>query len=292
MTIDGKDERFNYWDDEVNDLQRRNADCVGMLIPKLSLKDNNGTYKIDTILYGENCSLCCKDKFYYEPVIRGGVGTCFAVEVGEGNLIVTARHVIDVAIELGYVKSITDFIRDYCVVFGFIKGKSIAQFPLKDIYYLNGVHNDTYNKLRRYPENDFTIFKVDRKITNKVLLNITTKDLKLNTDIYIVGHPLKMLSKITMGGKIKELEGRLRYSQFPNQQLFTIYSDVFLYDSGSPIFDMISNEILGMLISNGNQGDFVNAHCPCKRIARDYLKMERGSTCNFILRIDAIRAYI
>lgn len=293
MPIDGKDERFNYWDDEVNELQRRNADCVGMLIPKQSLiRNTNGTYKIDTILYGENCSLCCKDKFYYEPVIRGGIGTCFAIESNEDNLIITARHVVDVVIELGYVRSVTEFMRDYCVVFGFIKGKSITQFPQQNIYYLSGVHNNTYEGLRGYLENDFTIFKVDRKLTNKVLLNNTVGYLELDTEVYIIGHPLKMLLKVILGGKVKKLARKLSDSHLSNENYFTICSDVFLYGSGSPVFDSDNHKILGMLVSNGNSGDFINVNCACKKNARDYLKMEEGSTSNFILKIDAIRTYV
>jgi hypothetical protein len=293
MPIDGKDDRYNYWDPGISDEQRKNADSVGMIIPTRNLTYNNdGTYKIDTIAYGENCSLCCQDRFYYEPVIQGGMGTCFAVDGEAGNLIVTARHIIDIAIELGYVRSLKEFIRDYCVVFGYVAGRSVERFPGENIYYLNDEYNDTYSRLERKPEDDFTIFKVNRKVQNRVLLNSNEDPIKKRSGVYIPGHPLKMLLKVILNGKIKALRSILNKSQLPNEQYFTVSSDIFLYSSGSPVFDISNHQILGMVTANGNGSDFVNICCSCKKNRRDYRRMEKGTSSNFVLRIERIKQYI
>jgi hypothetical protein len=285
MPIDGNDNRYNYWALKVSDKQRNNANSVGMIIPKSALKVNqDGTFKIQTLTYGENCSLSYKDKFYYEPVIFEGAGTCFSIKYKDQNLIITARHIVDVAIELGHVRSLSEFVCQYCVVFGFISGACTNNFPKDNIYYLSDdMVRTTFPKASQNSEDDFIIFQAQRDIPSalqNVWFNISMKKVDR---VYLIGHPLKMLLKIILDGKINEGTKEMNNLHQTQDTRFSISSDVFLYNSGSPVFDAQNHKILGMVVSNDTGPDFI-----CKNGIREYYKVEKFTSKVNVINIKTI----
>lgn len=276
MSIDGKNNRFNYWDSEVNDSQRKISQGIGILIPRSSLRINkNNTCQIKTINYGDNCSLCCKDPFYYEPVIYQAAGTCFALNLNNSTVIVTAKHVVEVAMELGYVRSENEFIENYCVAFGFIAGVSTNEFPLSQIYLLSKLNR------KDATSHDVIFFKSDRSLPCSLEFNNSNSEMNSH-GIYAVGHPLKMQIKFTLNGVCND-----RVNE--EKSVLSLSCDSFMFNSGSPVFTA-DNKLLGMIISNYTGPDFFQSTCQtCNKNINEYYTVPLHTSQVKILVQHAIR---
>ncbi|WP_316812939.1 serine protease [Pedobacter heparinus] len=169
---------------------------------------------------GSRYNLCPGEAFRDQPVV--GVGTAFII--GDSAM-VTAGHVL------------TGPIENYVIVFDFELSNKVGGYnPLVSIdriYYPAKILNDL-------EELDLKVFSVSRKLQRPALKISSSLNLKVEEDVYMVGYPYGLPQKIALNAGIIK-------NDHPNY--FYTSLDAFQGNSGSPVFSLITNEVIGVLVS-------------------------------------------
>lgn len=199
-----------------------NTLAVGIVIERDKIHAISPTdFQLDvSITLGKRYKLCPGEAFANQPAI--GIGTAFIV--GE-NQMVTAGHVFSQALD------------NYVIVFGYElynKTGTYATIISKDqIFYPKKI-------VDRNQESDLTIFSTDRPLNRTVLKIGSSTDVKLNTPVYMIGYPSGIPQKVALNASVH---------QNNDKQFFYTTLDAFQGNSGSPVFNMETHELIGVLVS-------------------------------------------
>ena len=212
-----------------------NSQSVALIIEKENLSQlAKDTYVLDTSKsLGNAYGLCTDEAFYNQPV--AGIGTAFVISK---NTMLTANHVFE--------RPVTDYI----VVFGYKvliaqTGVTDYYFDKKDIYFPKSIKKQNL-------ELDLIEFKVDRNFEVPVLeWEDTTLLSKANTEVYMIGHPTGLPLKVALNASIEDDS---------NPFYFYTSLDSFQGNSGSPVFNIETNKVIGVLVSGEIDYKF-NGNC-------------------------------
>ncbi|MRG46125.1 trypsin-like serine protease [Chitinophaga sp. SYP-B3965] len=238
-----------------------NARSVGLIILKENLQAvTDSFYRINTSLtLGSKYGLCIGQAFATQPV--AGEGTAFLIK-GDGPQIMTANHVF------------TEPVDHYAIVFGYeVLNKTGGAYetfiPITDIYYLTQI-------LYKDEQLDVAVAALN-KPTDRPPLTFSTSAPAKEQDVYMIGYPCGLPAKVAMNAGVKENN---------HPQYFYTSLDAFQGNSGSPVFNMNTHEIIGILVSG--EVDFVwNGSCNTVTSCRiPYCKGEKA------IRIKTISDYI
>jgi len=199
-----------------------NALAVGIVIEKDKIHAISPTdFQLDvSITLGKRYKLCPGEAFASQATI--GIGTAFIV--GEKQM-VTAGHVFAQSLD------------NYVIVFGF------------ELYNKTGTYQTIISKdqifypkkiLERNQESDLTIFSTDRPLNRTVLKIGNSTDVKINTPVYMIGYPSGIPQKVALNASVHENN---------DKQFFYTSLDAFQGNSGSPVFNMETHELIGVLVS-------------------------------------------
>lgn len=220
----------------TNPSIKQNILCAGIFIRKDQLqKLDTSNYVINTHLIGKDKNLLSTDFMYMERYIKKAAGSCF---FKNEDTISSAYHIVDAT-----GGDIQMFIENYCAVFGFINSSTETVFiPKEHVIELDSVIASATD------ENiDFIDFKIKGKIPSFIKIPSSFKGkLKSGMEIYVAGYPLKSSLTITVNATIQEV----------GEGYFTTYADLFEYSSGSPVFLMETNELIGF-VKGSNERDFI-----------------------------------
>lgn len=201
---------------------RKISESVAMVIERKNLnKISENTYQLNTAnTLGKQFNLCQGEAFSEQIVV--GTGTAFVV--GE-NKIMTASHVLQSPL------------KDYAVIFGYrvlnTFGTSESSISADDVYFLSEI-------IKNDPDLDITIFKTDRPIKRPILASEKSSLLKKGNEIYMLGYPMGLPQKIAINATI---------SDESNYQFFYTTLDSFQGNSGSPVFNLKTHKLIGILVS-------------------------------------------
>lgn len=227
--IYGEDNRVDLYKMPRADI-REISDSTVALIPKNKiLKGQNGSYKISTAeIFGEKKKLCTDEPFFNQPM----AADCSGALVGD-DLIATAAHCLDEA-----------NCDDYAVVFGY-RMLSENSFPEtineENVYFCKKILASEYTSEAQ----DYALVQLDRQVLNHKVLQMEEQPAQINNEVYIVGHPSGLPTKIADGAKVRQQNGTY----------FKANLDAYGGNSGSAVFDSTTNKILGILVSG--EMDFV-----------------------------------
>ncbi|MET3026049.1 serine protease [Flavobacterium sp. UW10123] len=200
----------------------RVSESVAMIIEKRNLiKISESTYQLNTTnTLGKLYNLCQGEPFSKQVVV--GTGTAFIIGVNE---MMTAGHVFQ-----GPLK-------DYAVVFGYrvinTLGTAESSIPAEDIYFLSEIIKNDSNL-------DVAVFKTDRPIKRPILSYEKSSLLQKGNEIYMLGYPMGLPQKLAINADI---------SDDSNYQFFYTSLDSFQGNSGSPVFNLKSHKLIGILVS-------------------------------------------
>lgn len=232
-TYDSRIEAFQLnkekaWQNKILNI----SSSVGVIIEKEKVnKISKEYFQIDIQnKLGANFNLCENVPFKDQPVV--GNGTAFLIK---GNRLISANHVFERAIN------------NYVIVFNFemINDKTVNNIIHEsNVFSLNKV-------LFKDEEIDVIIFNTNREIKKESLETQRSKGLKKYHKVYSVGYPTGIPKKISVNAEILD-----------NNNLYYFYTslDAFQGNSGSPVFDLETNKVIGVLVSG--QKDFTfNGSC-------------------------------
>lgn len=205
----------------------RNARSVAVVVDRSRLvKVSTGYYQLDNSrTLGQIYQLCPGEAFKDQPVV--GTGTAFVT--GKHQML-TASHVF------------TGPLTNYAVVFGFeLYNQTGALEPLisTDSVYFPKKITATSAQL------DASLFETDRDLPSPPLTVYKGRNISTKQPVYMIGHPYGLPKK--MAGNASVLS---------NNDPTTFYTslDAFQGNSGSPVFDLATNALIGVLV--GGETDF------------------------------------
>lgn len=249
--IIGQDNRLDVQYDPLNPQVKQplgapvmeDAKCVMAIIPKDSLvPDGKGNYIfLCKRTYGERFSLCGSERFLNEPAFAKGTG--FVVDTTK---MVTAAHCLD-----------TSNFKNYYFLFDFIfdKNKHFSKIiDASKVYEAKSVISeyDLHKKI------DYSVITLNKPVAAYRIprLNKTGKT-GMGKAYHVIGTP---------GGLPLKVAGDAHTMNNSFAHYFTISSDTYKGNSGSPVFNSETHEIEGIFVNGA--GDFG-------------FKQVEGVTCKF-----------
>jgi hypothetical protein len=225
-----------------------NGTSVALVVRKENLQIvSDSLYEIGAPnTLGKQFGLCPGQPFANQYI--GGLGTCFLINSKE---IMSACHVFN------------DDITDYAIVFGFELLNKVGAFktfiPRSNVYFPS-------RQIHRDEEIDVIILELDRE-SERTPLKLSTSMPGPGKEIYMLGHPCGIPLKVSLNASVLAYEGR---------NAFYTSLDAFQGNSGSPIFNFETHEVIGMLVSG--EVDFSwNGSCNSSRICGvPYCKGEKA----------------
>ncbi|MCP4218168.1 MAG: trypsin-like peptidase domain-containing protein [bacterium] len=219
---------------ESNDPEMtKNARSLTLVLDKKTLTDTgNGFSTLAVKNYGKAFNLSVAEPFYNQPIVAHGM--CSGVLVGDDVVATTTHFVED-------VKHLT-FVFDFCMA----DSTPVTVFPNHNIYRAKEI-------LHRFrdvdgPEAsgaDWALVRLDRKVKDREIARPSKNNVFYEQEFYTIGHPCGLPAKIALGSSVNTV----------NKAYFSAYMDVFSGNSGSPVFDAQSHELIG-IVSRGDYRDF------------------------------------
>lgn len=218
----------------------KNCESIAIIIEKSNIKKitKNYYYLQTTTTLGSYFNLCSDVPFNKQPILKGGSGFIIS-----DNSMITAAHVFQKPLS------------EYMVVFGYrlIYANNVVENFLKisDVYFPKEV-------VKNHSTNDLIEFRVDRKFDRPALQLGSSTSAKERNEVYMIGHPSGLPLKISVNSSIID--------NTPLQYFYTTL-DSFMGNSGSPVFDSLTNTVIGILVSG--EVDFqYNGNCNRNAVCR------------------------
>lgn len=218
------DERLDWY--EIPDEQiLQNCKCVAAVCTKDNLTDlKNGFFSLKTKLYGETFNLCDSEPFYDQPVSVGYM--CCGVLVAE-DVITTAYH-----------NANRNNIEDFRFIFGYWMsgpGEPVLCFPAANIYRgIKIIHHEIGEN-----RDGWALIKLDRKVQGQTIARISNQEIFCDQPLYVIGHPVGLPLKYSSGASV---------SHITSETYFMASLNIYMGNSGSPVFDLDTHEVIGMVL--------------------------------------------
>lgn len=220
----GEDNRRDWY--ELTGKEKMIARSVAVMMENSYLIQNNKTYnyieKLPTLLTRKR--LCRDVKYWDQPV----AGVCTGFLVGR-DLLMTAGHCID---------QIENSCSNFSWVFSYnMVGESTllnevsenAVYRCKEV-----IKSKTTNRL------DYALIKLDRNVEGRRALRLNKKGgIEKGDELFTLGHPLGLPLKFADNAKVINKT---------SDYIFIATLDTFAGNSGSPVFNVASGKVEGVLV--------------------------------------------
>jgi V8-like Glu-specific endopeptidase len=234
--ISGSDDRkdiFQLKDKPANEPIKKNALSVAAICMEEDLIHQDNQYStLEHKNYGKTFNLCRCEPFYQQPVAAGHLFSGFLVKE---DVIATAGHCVD-----------ENNVTRTRILFGFRMKDSdapVTRVPNEDIY--KGV-----KIIRRYHNrmgsgSDWALVQLDRKVKGRRVVKFPGTEISTRQPVYVIGHPCGLPLKYAAGAEVRKIK----------DAYFVADLDIYAGNSGSPIFDKNTHEVIGMVV-RGYHRDF------------------------------------
>lgn len=228
----GEDDRMDFYA-ITNEQIKKNADSIASICMKNNLVDKEKGFSTMRVKnYGKSFNLSDCEPFHNQPIAAGRLCTGFLVKQ---DVIATAGHCAD-------EKNVTEL----RIVFGFkMLGLStpVTWIPNENIYKGVKIIDRVYNPLGN--GSDWALIKLNRKVKGHPVVKLSEKAIYRNQPVYILGHPCGLPLKYASGSQVRDI-----YESY-----FSADLNVYCGNSGSPVFDSKTHEVIG-IVARGDNQDF------------------------------------
>jgi hypothetical protein len=227
-----QDERLDFF--EISNHQiLKNATGVAAICTEDSIIGNNkGTIKIRVKKYGKTFNLCQCEPYYQQPVSAGPLFTGFLVD---DDIIATAGHCIN-----------KYNLKNLRIIFGYRMldpFTPLTRIPNEHVY-LGVKIIKRLSDIKKVGA-EWTLLKLDRKVKGQSTVTLSQRPITKKEPFYVIGHPMGLPIKYAPGITINTIQ---------NQNILAPL-DLYMGNSGSPIFNALTHEVIGMVV-RGDYRDF------------------------------------
>lgn len=188
----------------------------------------------------EEYNLCQGTRFADQPVLASCSGALVA-----DDLIMTAGHCYQERNDC----------KDFYWVFGYEMGKNgkLKEFEAQNIYSCVKVERKVYNGY-----GDYALIRLDRPVRGRTPIKVADSGYrsKNGDEVFMIGYPSGLPMKTTESGKVMGFE----------KNSFLTNLDAFAANSGSPVFNAKTQEIVGILIAGDE--DYSPSRNQCSIISK------------------------
>lgn len=226
----GKDDRKDFFEIRDEPVKRNAESTAAICLKKSLMRINNDLSILKVKNYGKVFNLEEGELFRQQPVVSGRMCTGFLV--GE-DIIATAGHFVR-------EKNVTDL----RIIFGYKMEDPytpVIRVSNHNIYKGEKLIRMVYRSLND-DGSDWALVKLDRKVESraKAVLSGTTAR---GQSIYVLGHPCGLPLKYAPGACV----------HYINKAYFGADLDIYSGNSGSPVFDSVTHEVIGMVVRGDNR---------------------------------------
>ncbi|MFZ4404910.1 MAG: trypsin-like serine peptidase [Pseudobdellovibrionaceae bacterium] len=229
--IYGDDNRADIYQLDRPELQQIADSTVAMIDNKLLKSISGNSIQIKTKDFSSEFDLC-KDEPYYQ---QKTAASCSGFLVAE-NLIATAGHCMSDASDCS----------KYSFVFGFkMKDEKTLndKIDAEDVYRCKKIVKQDLTS-----NQDYALVELDRPVRGHKALELYDPKAEVEQDIFVVGHPSGLPTKLAGGAKIRA----------QNEGFFSTNLDTYAGNSGSAVFDAESLKVVGILVRGENDFEYDN----------------------------------
>ena len=240
--IYGSDDRLDYTEITDSELQSLAHSTVALI------ENHNMVYDQvfdQYVLKNPDTSLklCTNEKFRKQPTWAFCSGSLVAPDV-----ILTAGHCIE---DKKTCKE-TNFVFDYTYM---NSKKQLNSFPAANVYKCSDIIYSVNEKKGA----DFALIRLDRAVTDRRVLELSSVDAIMNDDLLMIGHPAGYPTKFTMNVKVRDQA---------NQNFLVVSADSYVGNSGSSVFDVKTHKIIGVL-DRGEQDYTLQNSCFASKVCSE-----------------------
>lgn len=220
----GEDNRHDLHEVTRLDWLEKAHSTVALIKSKYIKRRKDDSFEIMTKVYGPSKKLCESEKFYEQEK----AAFCSGVLIDE-DLILTAGHCVHDPHSCGNTSFVFDF--------SYKTRKSHPSIRRRqDVYSCQKILATHYEKKGA----DFSIVKLDRKVTGRLPLSIREKGkISSEDETFTIGHPGGLPTKIADQGRIRSNH---------EKTFFTTELDTYHGSSGGPVFNTRTGLIEGILV--------------------------------------------
>ena len=251
-SIYGEDNRLDQF--QMSAQMKGLTESVVSLWESASVTAEGSGFKLKTQKYGDRDfgggkKLCPAEKYREQAV----GAFCSGSLVGE-DLVMTAGHCVTTEAKCADTK----------LVFGFAVTKEgeagVTTVPAANVYscskivkrFLGGEPGSENPEGQRLGP-DYALIKLDRKVTGRAPLAVNRgASLKAGDGLFVIGHPVGLPVK---------LAGEATVRDFSKIGYFVADLDTFGGNSGSPVFNLATNKIEGILVRGDDDFELSPAGC-------------------------------
>lgn len=247
-SIYGDDDRVDYFGTSAG--YKTLSESVVSLWKAEKVVANGAKFDLTTKNFGDAYGLCPNEKFRDQTL----GAFCSGSLVGE-DLVMTAGHCVKTEEDCKNIK----------MVFGYRVASAGAapttSIPASDVYTCAGIvtrflGGNGINPTGQSAGSDYALVKLDRKVTGRKPLAINRGAVAKGAKVYVIGHPVGLPLKVTGNASVRDAS---------QAGYFVTDLDTFGGNSGSPVFNLKTNKIEGILVRGDT--DFVESPAGCTTMA-------------------------
>lgn len=243
QVIYGEDDRRDLYQLDTARWQEL-ASATALLVDRTQVRTIAGAgafYQLATEKLGEQWNLCPGEKFWQQP----SAGNCTGFLVGEDVLVSTAHCFLD-----------TGACETTAVVFDYSyrhRAADPSRLSRNSVYYCKEVLERVYEIGGGL---DFAVVRLDRAVQGRKTLTLMTQgEVAKDEAVAVIGHPLGLPTKLSQG-TIRSVR---------NRDYFIINADLWEGSSGSPVFDVHTGVVTG-LVARGEQDFVARGNCQVTKV--------------------------
>lgn len=226
----GTDERRDFYDIPDENVKRNAAGVAAICTEDGLTGAGHGKTTLNTANYKKAFNLSDIEPFKHQPVATGSLTTGFLVNE---DTIATAAHCVN-----------KRDVMDYRFVFGYkMLGPftPVTQAPDSDIYKGKRIIRRIFDP--NGSGADWALVKLDRKVSGRAPLTLSGTGVSRDQAVYVLGHPCGLPLKYAPGARIRDIK----------KAYFSARLDIYCGNSGSPVFNADSHEVVGIVVRGDNK---------------------------------------
>ncbi|MBT4791222.1 MAG: trypsin-like peptidase domain-containing protein [Halobacteriovoraceae bacterium] len=256
--IYGEDNRVDYY--LVSKSHQEIADATAVMINNIRIKEKKDHFLLSKKTL-RNYGVCEGERFLEQFT----AGSCSGFLIAP-DLLATAGHCIQTVDDCKLIKWVFDY-------------KLLNRSPMSRKVLKKSVYNCVELVERGFSQSkaiDYSIVKLDRAISDRKILKLRRSGkVNNNANLAVFGYPTGLPLKVAKGGKVRRNGAK---------HFFVTNLDTFGGNSGSPVVDLKSLEVEGILI-RGEDDYITDTRQDCKRVKQCSPNSCEGETVTRITNI-------